>query len=477
MAPKSRGRPKGSANKSSAGKKVIVKKQSKSKKQAKKVVLKASVEELPHVETNEEEVELTEPEEEDLPAMNTVNPYARRTVAPSPLVTPDKRESRNTQESNEKETKESDEDEKSGSEEDEKTFYVVNKVDFCYMKYETKEEAMQFMKTTEKLDPTFYEKLILQDFESDVQINKYLESLKAISEKKPAARSTRGASKTQKIVAELQAAKPGPAPSNNKSKKKVDETKVIARPKLTFSSDVAKSSNGTANDASMKRFEDAMKHSNIKLDVWHLKLEGAKFDVWGFTLKDNNADYWSWKPNVLEKAIQKAGDINLFDKEGTTMDDMLDGIRAAYIRETPCGPNIVSAITLKSGSRMERMTLFGLIPNPSTAMDVKTAAVHFTNQCKVLKIQRAYFVAMEGTMKAASIIKDTQDGSGPLWEKLASSANNVVYHELESLNQVMLDEKIEEVIARAYDWEGGASPSMWPMKVQRFGFGETTSTE
>ncbi len=95
------------------------------------------------------------------------------------------------------------------------------------------------------------------------------------------------------------------------------------------------------------------------------------------------------------------------------MDEMLGYVRAAQIRQSPCGPNIVSSFTLKSGKKMDRMILFGLISSPATEADVKAELVKFVETCKNPKIKFSYAMSMENTMKAENIKKDVQE-DGPL---------------------------------------------------------------
>lgn len=167
----------------------------------------------------------------------------------------------------------------------------------------------------------------------------------------------------------------------------------------------------------------------------------------------------------------KEQEARLFEKEGTTMDEMLGYVHAATVRERPCGPNVVSSFTLKSGKKMDRMVLFGLIPSPSTEAGVKETLVKFVEQCKNPKIKFSYAMAMESTMKADNIKKDVQEG-GPLWEKLISGCGNIFYRRLQCLSEVICDNTIEEIIRLCYGYGGGLSPSMWDGRVFNLAFGE-----
>jgi hypothetical protein len=381
----------------------------------------------------------------------TVNPTAELIAAvaqgepPCPVVTPQKAPP-------------------PASPEDERMFYIVNKETHEYMKQESKEIAMATFELMQKLAPETAEKLVVQDFENAESMTAFIDALITMGGKKPACNPMSSSAVNPAV---------GLTPLTLVAMRAGAKSPPAKRPKLGFAST---NERAATMDATMKRYQEALKNSNSKLDVWHLKLEGASFDAWGFSLKENDDFYWSWKPLVLEKAIMKEQEVRLFEKEGTTMDEMLFYVRAANIRETPCGPNIPSAFTLKSGKKMDRMLLFGLIPSPSTEADVKATMTQFAQQCKNSKIQLAYGIAMENIMKAESIKKDVQEG-GPLWEKMASAANNIVYTKLDCLSQVLCDHTIDEIIRLCYGYGGGISPSMWERKVFKLAFGESKSGE
>jgi hypothetical protein len=237
------------------------------------------------------------------------------------------------------------------------------------------------------------------------------------------------------------------------------------KPSLSFSS-----SNGPAMSDNMRRFADGMRGCNSKLEIYHMVLVGAAWDVWGFNFKHYDDYYWSWKPNVLEKAIIAERGFPLFDDEGTTMDDILHNIRAAAVRETPCGENIAAAYVYKQGKRIDREMLFGLLPSPSSEEIVKNITMdvfnHFTNP----KIQSAYGVALENTINSTNMVADVKV-NGPLWEKLKAAAKNISFKKLSSLNEVFLDVKIEEIIRLSYGMTGGEAPSMWGEDIVKLAFG------
>lgn len=360
-------------------------------------------------------------------------------------------------------------------EDDDRFFYIINKVSHEYIKQESKQAAMEFYETMRRLSPELAEKLVVQDFPSAQAMTTFIDALVTMSGgTKPASHPLVAAPSIVAVAAMARGVNPMAAASARLAIAPMDlvpvnEAKPAAkRPNLGFSGGKEA---GTTMDDSMKRYKEALRNSNTKMDVWHLELSGSNFDVWGFSLKENDDYYWSWKPAVLEKAIMKEQEARLFEKEGITMDEMLGYVRAAHVREKPCGPNIVSSFTLKSGKKMDRMVLFGLIPSPSTEADVKSTLVQFVEQCKNPKIRFSYAMAMESTMKADNIKKDVQEG-GPLWEKLISGCGNIVYRRLNCLSEVMCDHSIEEIIRLCFGYGGGLSPSMWDRRVYKLAFGE-----
>lgn len=345
---------------------------------------------------------------------------------------------------------------------EEQTFYVINMETHGYFKFETKDLALNYFETTRKINPEAATNLMVQDFPSDEALIAHIDALKMMSTKKPINNPMAAMVKTVALPPPVMLA---PIP---------DSKPAAKRPKLGFSSGSDKSM--TANELHMKRFEEALRNSSSKLDVFHKNLDGSNWDVWGFALKENNDYYWSWKPNVLEKAIVTEQVHRLFEKEETTMDEMLSSVRAALVRETPGGPNIASAFTLKNGKKMDRMILFGLLPSPTCEMSVKEIAATFCNQCKNPKIRLAYAIAMDSTMKADSIKKDVGE-NGQLWEKLASASNNIVYRQLGHLSEVFCDHTIEEIIRLTYGYSGGDSPSMWDRRVFKLAYGEARESK
>jgi hypothetical protein len=344
-------------------------------------------------------------------------------------------------------------------------FYVINKETHGYKQYQSKELAMQYFEDTKAMNPQSVENLLVQDFVSVDAMLAYVDALALMTGKSAAKNPFAKRPDVPAAVVNL--------PSNIEADKvTISGAAPSKRPKLAFASDKVVS----GGDVHAKRFEDAMRNSNSKLDTFHMVLPGSEFDVWGFSLMENEDYYWSWKPPVLEKAIMAEQVNRLFEKEDTNMDEMLGYVRSAILRETPGGVNIGSSFTLKSGEKMDRCITWGLIPSPSGEAEVKEAMLKFCTQCKNVKIQMAYRVSMHLTMKAESIKKDVEEG-GQLWQKLASAANNVVYRKINNLAMVLLDHTIEEIIGHTFGYSGGESPSMWDRRVYILAFGEHRVSE
>jgi hypothetical protein len=242
----------------------------------------------------------------------------------------------------------------------------------------------------------------------------------------------------------------------------------VPKPTLSFSTE--NPSEGISN--SLKRFEEGLRSSNSKLEVFHMVLTGASWDVWGFNFKQYDDYYWSWKPNVLEKAILAERRLPLFDDQGTTMDAMLQNLRAAPIREVPRGADTPATFSFKNGKKIDREILFALLPHPSTEESVKAAVKDVFKQFENPQIRKAYHLSMQNTVRSTNMISDVQ-ANGPLWDKLKAAADNMVYTKLYSLNEIFLDIKIEEIIRVCFGMTGGESPSMWGSSVAKLAFGVT----
>ena len=191
-------------------------------------------------------------------------------------------------------------------------------------------------------------------------------------------------------------------------------------------------------------------------------------DVWGFSLKVNDRYYWSWKPTVVDKLSLTDDKVKLFD-DGTEVKVYLLQMKAALVRETPGGPNLVSKTVTKSGS-YDNWCLIGAIPKPCSAEDATAQAEVFCEHMAHPKIVAAYHGSMMYSCQSMAIKNDCQPGAN-LWRLLAGAAGNIEYRRIYALNEVLLDHKIEEVLRSLYGIQGGVSPSMWPVEIRRAGYG------
>lgn len=359
----------------------------------------------------------------------------------------------------------------------EKTFYIVHTETFSYSKFESRDDAMNFYETTRKFNPDLADKMRVMDFVNDLAMTQYIDAMMTLSGKKKLAKNPMAMTAKPAINPMAANATSLPVIVRNAAIDRPPDIQAGSpaskRPKLAFS--CGSDTSGT-NDIHMKRFDEAMKNSNSKMDTWHLILEGSTYDVWGFSLKEGEDYYWSWKPTVLEKAIMAEQEYRLFEQENTTLDDMLCYVRAANIRKTPCGPNIPSAFVMKTGKSMDHMTLFGLINSPSTEADVRNTLLSLCNHFKNAKVQMAYSKTFDTILKSDGIKKDARPG-GLLWEKIAAASNNINYRRLNCLSQVLCDNAIESIIRATYGYGGGISPSMWDRRVYNLAFGEANTTE
>jgi hypothetical protein len=238
---------------------------------------------------------------------------------------------------------------------------------------------------------------------------------------------------------------------------------------LAFASEKALS----VKTSNMKKYKDALQHSFTKIEVFHLVLtEDSPFDVWGLSLKDNDKFYWSWKPYVLERAFEAERTNRIF--EGETLDSMFFHMRAATVREVPCGPNISHGFVAKNSIKYDYQVLAGLLPRNLSESDVRDLAFKFCENFKNNDVKEAYSTAMESVTNSDKLKRDVAvAGKGSLWAKLASGSNNIVYQKLSSLNEVLLDEKIEEIFRFLYNFEASQAPSSWPVEKRVLAFGRS----
>jgi hypothetical protein len=229
------------------------------------------------------------------------------------------------------------------------------------------------------------------------------------------------------------------------------------------------------SDAEMTKYETGLKNAINQINVFHIVLEGAEHDVWGFTLKDKGTDYWTWKPAVVEKAILAEKRFPLFSADKTTLDDMLGCVRCSFVRDVPNGPNVPGLITFGGGKRtMEKTILWGFMDSPTFDKAVVSNVFDLTRKFEDTRVQSAYHIAMQNTMKSSVLIQETIPG-GLLWKKLAAGACNIEYHKFDNLAQVFLDKTIQEIIGLAYDCTG-VSAHLWEENVWKMAYGNTKPT-
>ena len=83
---------------------------------------------------------------------------------------------------------------------------------------------------------------------------------------------------------------------------------------------------------------------------------------------------------------------------------------------------------------------------------------------------------MQNTVPSEKMIEDASE-KGPLWDKLQAAANHMTYTRLNSLDQIFLDVKIEEIIRLSYGFTGGKAPSMWGRDILMLAFGVAKTEE
>jgi hypothetical protein len=152
MAPvKNRGRPKGSVKKATG--KIANKKNTRAKHAPKDIQVDSEDEEDIQL---EDEDSVSDPEEEPTPVVFgkqiSKSPWARITPM-NTVVTPDKASLPT----------------RLLSPDIEKTYYILNKVLGTHTKYETQEEALEFMEITSEYDPELFNQLMVHPFESLTQ--------------------------------------------------------------------------------------------------------------------------------------------------------------------------------------------------------------------------------------------------------------------------------------------------------------------
>lgn len=226
----------------------------------------------------------------------------------------------------------------------------------------------------------------------------------------------------------------------------------------------------------MQRMAAGLKTETCRVELFHITLPGCEWDVWGFNFKHQDKYYWTWKPFVLEKAIDADHKYKGFEEDGTTMDDLMQNMRAAPVREVPCGANVPAIFPFKNGNHINREVLFCLIQSPSTEEDIRLAAKELFKQFDNVKIRQCYEMAMGNEVRNDNMLAECGP-KGILWDKLKAGSSNMTYTRLESLNHIFLDEKIEEIIRVAYGMEDDKGCSMWPKDVLMAAFGVVKTEE
>jgi hypothetical protein len=101
-------------------------------------------------------------------------------------------------------------------------------------------------------------------------------------------------------------------------------------------------------------------------------------------------------------------------------------------------------------------------------------AFEFARKFEDSRVQSAYHIAMQNTMKSSSLIQETIPG-GTLWKKLAAGASNIEYYKFSSLAHVFMDKTIIEIIGLAYGCSG-VSSHLWEKNVWQAAYGDTKPT-
>jgi hypothetical protein len=159
----------------------------------------------------------------------------------------------------------------------------------------------------------------------------------------------------------------------------------------------------------------------------------------------------------------------IFEADNTSLDEMMNGARAAPVRQTPNGPNIISTTPLKNGRTIDRYVMVGLAPSDSSDDDVMGFVKKFIGHCQDSRVRAAYKFALEARMRAESIKKDVTD-KGPYWTKLACAANNMSIKRMSHLSETFMDHTIETIMSGMYE-VGGQSSSMWGPELRDIAFG------
>jgi hypothetical protein len=253
-------------------------------------------------------------------------------------------------------------------------------------------------------------------------------------------------------------------------------TKAFGLPRMPFgNSSSIPSSNvqGAAGGDAMQAYQDAMKGSSTQIVVCRWNFERKAVCVFCFFFFDNGKDYWAHKPEVWEMASEGELKNRIFEADNTSLDEMMNGARAAPVRQTPNGLNIISTTALKNGKTIDRYVLVGFAPSESSDDDVMGLVKKFIGHCQDSRVRAAYKYALEARMRAESIKKDVTD-KGPYWTKLACAANNMSIKTMNHLSETFMDNTIETIMTGMYE-VGGQSHSMWPPELRAIAYGNSTT--
>jgi hypothetical protein len=244
------------------------------------------------------------------------------------------------------------------------------------------------------------------------------------------------------------------------------------RPQLAFANvNGNPASSKAAGGNALEQFKQAMAGSGVRMDVYRWNLHGAPFSVFAFQLNEREKHYWSHKPGMWEAAARTELYNPMFPGDALqSLDFILGGSRAAPIRDQPFGPNVQARITTNRGVSIDQDILFGMADCNSTNEDIKDVIKFFITACKDPRVRMLYKVAMESTMRSKLIVDDVSD-TGPYWQKLGTSLNNIVFNTKTCLNEMFMDQTIDTIIGHMYPETAGQAPSMWPVDVRKFGYG------
>lgn len=385
----------------------------------------------------------------------------------------------------------------------ENNFYLLNMGDGTFMSYKTASEADNMKDLMTKVSPGLIECLSVLPCDSDESVRKFIETCQTMN-------------KSRGGVGVLKAGHDLNAPQNDmylgmkngavayaasytrkdplteivnpysklKSKPSLDSARASnlnesSKRKLDFQPLPVAGKDGsppkkaaTQGSRKLESFRNAMRASNIRLDVLRWNFPGCSSSVVAWRMMENDNDYWSHKPNIWEKVSMTELHNPIFDKEEhLSIFQMLNDARSANIRSVPYGPDNKAVITLKRGGTLDRNILYGTFQSTKTDEEVVEKVTKFISFTKDPRVREVYKMAIDDAMKAVSIKNDVSL-NGPYWQKLAAAANNVAFRQMDHLNEIFMDDTIEELIGHIYG-VGGQSHSMWDPAIRAVAFGRS----